>query len=170
MNQPVSAKMPKPRQKHRSGVGTGTTSLLMIFTVLCFATLAMLSLSTAASNARIQNRGLQGASALAAAKGAAATEVANLDEELFLLLNKSGGAEDYLDLAFGIAQNRGWIVDKANASILLRQTIDDGSLLETELLLLKPGLGARYQVLRQVSTLVNGWAPETGGQLWTPGG
>ena len=40
----------------RSGVGTGTTSLLMIFTVLCFATLAMLSLSTAANGRRIAAR------------------------------------------------------------------------------------------------------------------
>ncbi|NLW79616.1 MAG: hypothetical protein GXY32_09435 [Ruminococcaceae bacterium] len=75
----------KTRTGRRSGVGTGTTSLLMIFTVLCFATLAMLSLSTASSSQRIQAEGLLNAKAVAAAKGEAAVQVAKLDTDLALL-------------------------------------------------------------------------------------
>lgn len=158
----------RARARNRSGVGTGTTSLLMIFTVLCFATLAMLSLSTAASNDRIQNRGLQGAAALSAAKGAAAIEVASLDEALLQLQQTGATGPAYLEAAYTTAQNRGWQVDAEKGTITMRQTIDEGSVLATELLLLEPAPGARYQVVRQVSELVNGWVPEGSGQLWSP--
>lgn len=155
----------KRRARRRSGVGTGTTSLLMIFTVLCFATLAMLSLSTAASNDRIQERGLSGSRALAEARGAVAIEVANLDQTL---LELQGEGDAYMDKALNAAEVRGWQVDTATATITLRQQVNEESILVTQLELLAPGGGARYEVLSQVTELVNGWAPEEDGQLWQP--
>ena len=158
-------------RRARSGVGTGTTSLLMIFTVLCFATLAMLSLSTAASNDRIQERGLSGSRALAEARGAAAVEVASLDETLLQLQE---GAElirsdtTYMDRALAAAQERGWETDAAANTITMRNTVNEDSVLVTKLTLLEPGETARYEVMSQTTELVNGWAPEQDGQLWQP--
>ncbi len=174
MNQTRSASQTRRKAvRRRSGVGTGTTSLLMIFTVLCFATLAMLSLSTAAANARIQGRGLESQRLLAAAKGAAAADVAGLDEVLYQLQREmpaNGGqaAEDaYYEQALAAAAARGWQTDAGPGAISMRSAISEDSVLVTTLQLLPPG-GARYQVLAQVSQLVSGWAPEQNGQLWMP--
>ena len=153
-------------RRARSGVGTGTTSLLMIFTVLCFATLAMLSLSTAASNDRIQERGLSGSKALAEARGAAAVEVASLDEMLLQLQQQDTG-DAYFDEALALAATRGWETDAVN-SITLRTAVNEESVLVTTLALLEPGQAARYELMSQTTELVNGWAPEQDGQLWQP--
>lgn len=156
------------KRRARSGVGTGTTSLLMIFTVLCFATLAMLSLSTAASNDRIQERGLSGSKALAEARGAAAVEVAGLDEMLLQLQEQdTGGA--YLEEALALAATRGWQADAATGTITLHSNVDGDSVLVTKLQILEPENTARYEVVSQTTELVNGWTPEQDGQLWQPG-
>ena len=154
------------RTHRRSGVGTGTTSLLMIFTVLCFATLAMLSLSTAASNDRIQNRGLRGSKALSEARGAAAIEVASLDETLLQLQQE--GTKDYKEEAFEAAEIRGWVADRDAGTVSIRLRVDEERVLTTRLLLLEPLAEARYEVQSQITELVNGWAPEEDGQLWQP--
>ncbi len=154
----------------RSGVGTGTTSLLMIFTVLCFATLAMLSLSTAAANQRIRGRGLDADAAIAAAKGGAARQLAVLDGAL-LELQMGGDADEeaYYAEALAAAEALGWEVDAEARTAVLRLPVDEHNELLTELALQAPGEAERYTVARQITRLAAGWEAEEEGQVWVPG-
>lgn len=68
--------------RRRPGMGVGTISLLVIFTVLCFSTLALLSLSSAANYRRISRPSQIAAQNLAAAEGVAAEKIADLDAVL----------------------------------------------------------------------------------------
>lgn len=170
---------PKPSQKRSSSIGTGTISLLMIFTVLCFATLAMLSLSTAAANANIQQRGILRQTAISQAKGDTATEVAGLDAELLVLQQQhAGNFQSFFDEALQVAEARGWVADAATNRIVFRLPVEvpaeDGEEttvsfeLVTTLELLPPGSTSRYNVVGQTTELVDGWQAEDGGQLWMP--
>lgn len=152
----------------RGGVGTGTTSLLMIFTVLCFATLAMLSLSTAASGRRIQQRGVFSAAAAAAARGNAAEEVAKLDAGLLMLRQTGGGQADYVNAATLFAEGLGWQRGEEDGVISLVLPADDANQLVTELRLLPQGEALRYTVIRQALRMAGGWQPEDGAGLWMP--
>ncbi|MGD9559165.1 MAG: hypothetical protein AB7V55_00980 [Oscillospiraceae bacterium] len=158
------------RRPARAGVGTGTTSLLMIFTVLCFATLAMLSLSTAASNQRIQRRGLEHTQSLSAARGEAAVATAKLDALLLALSGQHADAENYMIDALSSAEFDGWEADAASATVRLTTVVDEENLLITELQLLPLGEDARYTLLRQTPTLAAGWVPEYEGELWPGAG
>lgn len=155
------------------GVGTGTTSLLMIFTVLCFATLAMLSLSTAASNDRIQSRGLDGGKNLSTAKGESAMEVAQLDEQLLdlKLAYASQGKTDekaYMQEAYELAKNRGWQYNEDNNTLVWTQNMDSRNELLTQIQILSPAEDQRYTVIWQVSQIIGGWEPEGDRQMWIP--
>jgi hypothetical protein len=159
----------QPHTMRRSGVGTGTISLLMIFTVLCFATLAMLSLSTAAASQRIQQRGVQGSLSSAEARGAAAEKVAALDAALLEPWRLGGGAaEAYLEAATEIALGQGWDENEENGTLLLILPAGDTSELVTELRLLAPGDVGRYEVVRQNTRILGGWQPGEDGSLWLP--
>lgn len=165
MNQQARPK----RGVRRSGVGTGTTSLLMIFTVLVFATLAMLSLSTADSQRRIQERGLTSARGRAVSQGVTAEQVAQLDAALYSLGQGFKGTEaNYYKEALAVAEGLGWDVDGETNVMVLHIPIDDNSEMVTELKLLAPGEKERYTVLRQASFIIGGWQPEGTGTLWTP--
>ena len=165
MTQPAKARSQGTR---RSGVGTGTTSLLMIFTVLCFATLAMLGLSTATSSERIQSRGIEGARGVAVAKGQAAEAVAALDEKLTELRAKNRSEDDYFEEAFNAAEALGWTVDREAQTIALATPIDTENDLLTQLRLLGKEEDARYELVQQISRPAAGWKPEAGGQVWLP--
>ncbi len=151
----------------RSGVGTGTTSLLMIFTVLCFATLAMLSLATAASSQRTQQRGFEKAAATAAARGEVAGQVALLDEQLLALqLEHQDDAAAYMDSAAQLAQQLGWAAGEQQGSIVWIQGVDEETELYTELILLEQDAAERYTVELQVAQVIGGWSAEDDGQIW----
>lgn len=169
MNQSQSMRSSRRQGVRRSGVGTGTTSLLMIFTVLCFATLAMLSLSTAESQQRIQQRGLATARSRAVAQGLAAEQVADLDAGLLELRTTHKGTEaDYFEQAEALAAGLGWQVDSETHTITLNLIMDDKNTLMTQLELLGPKEGSRYKVVNQSSFLTDGWEPEPMGHYWMP--
>lgn len=150
----------------RSGVGTGTISLLMIFTVLCFATLALLSLSTAASDRRIQSRGYENAVQLATAEGLVSEKLAELDKELYALAD--GGA-DYEQQATAKAQSLGWTLDEESGYLVYEVEIDTENNLVTTVRIDPSGAGARYTVIGQTTVYQGEWEPEVDGSLWVPG-
>ncbi len=141
-------------RRARSGFGTGTTSLLMIFTVLCFATLAMLTLSTAASNARIQQRSLQGTAALAKAEGEAAEAVAELDAAL-----AAAPAEDPAALAASL----GWQATGSPLVFQLATSMEENHQLLTEVQLQE---GGPLTLVSQKTVYTGEWTPGQNGQLW----
>ena len=139
----------------RSSMGTGTTSLLMIFTVLCFATLALLSLSTAYSNRNIQRRSIEQAAAQASAEGEAATKLAELDRAL---LGAQEAEWPAIAKAQGWAENEegGWELDTA---------MGEDHMLRTRVTL-TPGEDTRYRLEAQRSDYIGEWQP-VGGEVWT---
>ncbi|MDL2254507.1 hypothetical protein LJC49_10670 [Ruminococcaceae bacterium OttesenSCG-928-I18] len=147
----MNTKTHKTRQRTRSGVGTGTTSLLMIFTVLCFATLALLSLSTATANQRIQQRSLDGTAALATAEGEAAVKLAELDTAL-----QRGAAEN-------TAAGLGWQATESEGVYQYTVPIDENHELVTTVEI----QGDRSSLLSQKSVYIGSWEPETEGQIWS---
>lgn len=152
----------------RSGVGTGTISLLMIFTVLCFATLALLSLSTAASDRRIQQRGFERTQNLAAAEGRAAEKLAELDGALLALPDDAAGADGYLAAALTAARGFGWEVDAAAASCQWTEPIDSENDLVTTIRLGDGDEDARYTLTGQATVYVGSWEAEESGGVWIP--
>lgn len=149
----------------RPGVGTGTVSLLMIFTVLCFATLAMLCLSTAASDRRIQQRGYQRAVDLAAAEGTAAEAMAELDEAL-LMLDSQG--EAYLKKALQAAAGLGWEVAEAEGSATWTAPLNENNNLVTAVHINTGAAGTRFFITSQTTVYTGAWEAEPPGDLWTP--
>ena len=154
----MNTKTRKTHRTVRSGVGTGTTSLLMIFTVLCFATLALLSLSTAASNQRIQEKGLAGTAALAVAEGEAAEKLAELDAALLSVTGESEAENAALQL--------GW---QREAAGRFSYTIafDGAHELVTVVELGPEGEGGRYRMVGQSSSYTGAWTPEAPGDIWS---
>lgn len=150
----------------RGSIGTGTISLLMIFTVLCFATLAMLSLSTSASDRRIQQRGFTRAVDLAAAEGGAAAAMADLDEAL-VALDASGAA--YQAEALRTAADLGWEVDEAGGSCIWTEPLDAENDLVTTVRIDAAGADSRFTLTGQVTKFTGTWEAETPDNLWTPG-
>ena len=157
----TSRSAPRGNTSARMGMGVGTTSILMIFTVLAFATLALLSLSTSASNMRIQQRGTNRTVALAAAEGAAAAKLAELDAALSGI--PAGGA--YEDAALAAAEGAGFTVDNAAKTATYISSIDDNDELVTVVAF--PGAGTPgYRLVSQVSRYTGEWTPEGGGGFW----
>lgn len=160
----------KPRQHRyigrRSGVGTGTTSLLMIFTVLCFATLAMLSLSTANTSRMMQERGLENAQLTAQARGQAAQQVAVLDEALLALQKTPLDEAAYYVEAEKAAEGLGWAADAEAHTVSLVLPMNDETQLVTTLQLNAPGSSQRYALVAQAPELIEGWQAEGEGPVW----
>lgn len=154
------------RRSGRGSIGTGTISLLMIFTVLCFATLAMLSLSTAASDRRIQQRGFTKAVDLAAAEGAAAEAMAGLDEALVAL---DATDTDYTDEALRAAAGLGWEVDEAAGSCIWTVPLDGENELVTTVRIDPAGADTRFTLTSQVTKFTGSWEAEAPDALLTPG-
>ncbi len=149
----------------RTGMGVGTTSILMIFTVLAFATLAMLSMSTVMSNATIQTRGTKGVIALAAAEGEAAEKAAALDEAL-AGITETGDA--YFAAAEAAATGLGFAAGPEERQVAY--TADEGDSHEVVMVLelQEPGQDARFTVVQMVSQYTGTWQPETGAGLFVP--
>jgi type 1 fimbria pilin len=158
----------------RSTVGTGTTSLLMIFTVRCFATLAMLSLSTALADQRIQARGQHRAQSLAAAKGEAAAAVARFDAYLKECGVGTKDSEAYFSAVArydaGSAEGVSVVMDNTDGvlTVFFANPVDDTSELVTVLRVNAPGAAGRYTLKEQYTRLTDGWEPEAGPGVWIP--
>ncbi|MDL2324150.1 hypothetical protein LJC61_03230 [Ruminococcaceae bacterium OttesenSCG-928-A16] len=152
-------------QRRRTGVGTGTVSLLVIFTVLCLATLALLSTSTAASNRRISQRSVQNTIQLANVQGQAAQKLAQLDTAL-LALPKTEDDAQYYTQALQAAKNLGCEGDAAQNTVWFTLPITETTTLITKVQLLPPGSDTRYQMVEQSSQITGEWSPEQGGILW----
>lgn len=150
----------------RSGVGTGTISLLMIFTVLCFATLALLSLSTAASDRRIQSRGYENAVQLATAEGTVSEKLAGLDKVLYDL---EGAGGEYLEQATEAARNLGWTLDEESGYLVYEVEIDTENNLVTTVRIDPAEAATRYTLIGQTTVYQGEWEPEADGGLWMPG-
>lgn len=159
----------KEKTARRAGVGTGTTSLLVIFTVLCMATLALLSLTTAVSNRRINERSFSGVQNLAVAEGNAAIKLSNVDELLFELQQQPfRNDEEYLKEAMEILSKQGYTVDTDTKMVYISLPIDERLALITELELSPLSNSAsRYTIVAQVSVLQKEWVPEEGGEYWS---
>ncbi len=157
----TSRRAPRGGSSARMGMGVGTTSILMIFTVLAFATLALLSLSTSASNMRIQQRGTARTAALAAAEGDVAAQLARLDAALSGI--PAGGA--YEDAALSAAADAGFTVDNEAKTATCISPIDTDNELVTVVAF--PGPGAPgYELVSQASRYTGDWAPEAGAGFW----
>lgn len=158
----------------RTGIGTGTISLLMIFTVLCFATLALLSLSTAASDRRIQQRSFERTAALAGAEGRAAESIAALDDALAGLQAEAGAAPGdvsgsaWMQRAMQTAAGLGWEINEAAASCVWTEPMDRENNLVTTVRLDPTGESARFALTGQTVEFIGTWEPETEGGLWQP--
>lgn len=158
----------KPYHSRRSGVGTGTTSLLVIFTILCMATLALLSLSTAVSSRRINVRSFEGVKNLVTAEGAAAQQLAQIDLALLTLQQDFSGRNEkiYFEQAAAELEKAGCTVDKETGQAWFACEIDENHKLITKLEIMGPKAETRYQLLEQMSHMTSEWEPEAGGQYW----
>lgn len=166
----------------RASVGTGTISLLMIFTVLCFATLALLSLSTAASNRRIQERSLENAMYMAQAEGVAAQTIAQIDaaidavevetdeeeESLMGIMPDPEEAEAaYYQAAQQAVRALGVEIDSVQHTITFVTEIDEFHELVTVLTIQPPDSSTNIVLTSQTSHYTGTWVPEGQGDLWT---
>ena len=152
---------PRGGSSARMGMGVGTTSILMIFTVLAFATLALLSLSTAASNMRIQQRGIDRTTALAAAEGEAAAKLAELDA----VLSSIGAGASYQRDALVAAEGIGFTVDNDAKTAAYTAAVDENNDLVTVVAFDAPGTPG-YRLVSQISSYTGDWAPEAGAGFW----
>lgn len=154
----------------RSGMGTGTVSLLMIFTVLCFATIALLSVSTAASDRRIQQRSFERTVALSSAEGRSAERLAALDQMIFEYRATKAGTGDEARAAMQeLAYEQGWTPGDETYTILWAEPIDRENNLVTVVTLLSPEDADRYELVSQTAEYVGTWEPEQGGSVWSGG-
>lgn len=151
-------KMPR-----RSGVGTGTTSLLVIFTLLFMSTLGLLSLSTALSNQRIMRRGFTSMHNLTTAKGEAAQMLADLDDAL--LTAAQAGEKGYAQRASAAVAGLGWEVNQDEQTAQIYVTIDENNALVTSVKLLPFGSSLRYALQGQTMLMVGEWVPD-GATVW----
>lgn len=156
-----------PRNRRQSGVGTGTISLIVVFTVLCFATLALLSLSTATSSMRIQQRGLQLNQSIAAAKGRAAQAVSELDAQLSELEALHDDDSNYISAAHSAAETLGWLQGD-DALFTQSFTVNDEILLVCSIRIEALDSVVRYSVVQQSTVPAGGWQQAIGGELWIP--
>ncbi len=170
---PALSVRPKTERQgaRRAAVGTGATSLLMIFTVLCFATLAMLSLSTADNNRQVQLRSTQNSIRLAAAKGEAAVALAMLDADINTLWRREDARVWDATVGFAaevkiLATSQGWQQDGAALAWALVIPVDSTTELVTQIEVLPPGSHARYRLTGQSTRLTAGWQPEGGPGVW----
>lgn len=167
----------------RAGIGVGTISLLVIFTILCFSTLALLSLTSAHNNQRIHSRGLQGAKNISQAEGVAAKQLAQLDYFLAELQaeylagtadisdispDQSGllTPQSYYQAAYQKAESMGCTVNEAEETLTFSVPIDKNSELVTTLRVLPPGEDFRYTVIAQYAVMTGEWAPDNSGHVW----
>lgn len=171
----------KKRVNRRPGLGVGTVSLLVIFTVLCFSTLALLSLSSAVNYQNTTKPSQQAALNLAVAEGAVAEKLAELDTMLIELqtemqVSNSGNAQTaahdntaraYYDRAAQRAKELGFEMLEDSQQLRLTLPIDDNHELVTEIVLQAPGATTRYVIVKQASVMTGEWDPGSGnGQLW----
>lgn len=159
----------------RTGIGTGTISLLVIFTVLCFSSLALLSLTAAASNGRIHQRSLIATQNMAQAEGQAAQQLARIDDMLYGLqieyVASEASGESTADAAYYTAallnaQEMGCTVDMQNHTVSFTVPIDKNNMLFTTLHLLPPSSQYRYELTEQYSSMGGNWEPDEEIQLW----
>lgn len=151
----------------RSGIGIGTISLLVIFTVLCFSTLALLSVSTAVSDQKIQQRSFDHTADLTQAQGRSAENIAVLDAQLYRMSQEEPGAEGYMESAKTQAKLLGWTVSEEGSQVTWTEPIDRNNNLVTILTLNPSGAGERYILNSQQQEYIGIWEPETGGQVMT---
>ena len=171
----------KKRTNRRPGLGVGTVSLLVIFTVLCFSTLALLSLSSAVNYQNTMRPSQQGALSLAAAEGEAAQKLAELDTMLMELQIEmqvsdandaqsstyASTARAYYDRAAQKAEGLGFEILEDTQQLRFALPIDENHELVTEIVLHAPGADIRYIVVKQASVMTGEWDPGSGeGQLW----
>lgn len=156
--------------RRRQGIGTGTVSLLVIFALLFFSTLALLSLTAALGNQRVTRRSLALVSGLSAAEGQMAGVLAQMDDELVALRQEyATGAqqpEDYYKAAAAAAVQLGFKAEGTENSFEYTLEIDENHVLVTHILLLPPGGTGRYAVVGQYTEVTGEWSPAQGGQLW----
>lgn len=165
----------------RSGVGIGTTTLLVIFTLLCMATLALLSLSTALNDANIHGRNLQNMQALAVAEGESAATVAGLDAALcavhtaqFGHSGRPGGsttqaaAQQYYQAAERELAALGCTVDAETHTARFTTAVGTHAELVTTITITPPGGVGRYTITGQVAHPVGEWQPGDSQPVWQP--
>lgn len=161
-------------QARRAPIGTGTISLLVIFTILCLTTLALLSLSTAVRNQRISQRSFQLTRGRTAAEGAAAAHIAQIDAVLAELERQYPAGDTptqqaYYNEAARALEDLDCQVDTERGIVSFTLPINEKNNLITELQLQLPGSGPRYVIIAQTMQPSENWAPEGGGEVWQGG-
>ena len=154
----------------RQGIGTGTVSLLVIFALLFFSALALLSLTAALGNQRVTRRSLALVTGLSAAEGQMAEVLAQMDEELVALRQEYAAGpqqpEEYYKTAAAAAIQLGFNAQGKENSFAYTLEIDKNHILVTQILLLPPEGPGRYAVIGQYTQVTGEWNPAQGGQLW----
>lgn len=150
----------------RGGIGVGTTSLLVIFTMLCMTTLALLSLSSAISNRRIQQRGVDGTVNLAAAYGEADRVLAEIDACLLEAGESAGDEAAYYRSALAMLEALGCEATGTDTAAFALP-VDEDKMLVCEVRLSPPGEQTRYVEIARVVKLTMEWTP--GGTAVWPG-
>lgn len=155
----------------RTGIGVGSVTILVVFTILSVTTLALISLSTAVSNRRINQRSLQSTENMARAEGQAAAKLADIDTALWQLQQQAppqDAADEsaYMRRAATAVEALGCQVDAGTQTASFSLPIDERNDMVCTLQLLPPGQPRRYVLLGMQAVMVGEWDPGEGGALW----
>lgn len=152
----------------RSGVGAGTTSLLVIFTVLCMATLALLSVSTAVTNRKINQNSYARVRNILQAEGKVSEKLSELDALLLATQQEFTGKSEkaYFNAAFSALESNGCTVQPESKQVEFVFAVDEGHVMVTRLEVLPQNSSMRYRILEQSTQITIEWEPEAGQTYW----
>lgn len=158
------------RQKTEYRMGTGATSLLMIFIVLCLTTLSILALTTARNDLKMSERAVELAQAYYQAADQAQNVLSELDAQLSL--QRADAPEDEYFAALEGITLEGVDLDYNPAERRFSFSVDAGNdrYLWAEVECLAPGDGARYRVVKHEMRYSNEWEIEFNQELFMGSG
>lgn len=162
--------MSMQRQKTEYRMGTGATSLLMIFIVLCLTTLSILALTTARNDLKMSNRAVEWTRDYYQATDRVQGILSELDAQLSARQAQEPEDEYFAGLE-GVAVD-GVDLDYNPAERRLAFSVDAGEdrYLRVEIECLSPGDGARYRVVKHEMRYKNEWEIEFNRELFMGSG
>lgn len=154
------------KQEYR--VGIGTSSMLMIFIVLCLTTLAILALSSARTDSAMTDRNIKIVEDYYAAVNEAQSAIAQIDGSL-LAIGKVAQDEAQYNKMLEDLDIDGFQITYLDDR-LLSFSIDAGNDSTVDVVLKAAAFGekgARYQILKHTLTYIDNWELEIDLKLFT---
>jgi len=136
-------------------MGTGATSMLIIFVLLSLATLSILSLTTARLDLRLSERNATMTAAYYGAVNAAQDALMALDGQL---ADRQANGGDLQAIADSLPN--GQVQDDTH--LAMRLDAGFGRYLDVVVEILPPGEGARYRVVKHAMGSPDDWTPDNG--------